>query len=826
MTAGTDPYAVLDELARLPTEQRLRREMELVADLVDLPYYAVTVPDVLEEDLDPLEHFCSTGWQELRKPSQNFDVWWYWVNHLDPADDSVNPLVHYALIGKEQGLSTRPDSTRARPGLSLPTDRPVRRACLVAGFDADGVVDPSVVDLIAELSRHGDVFYLFDGQLAADELTKLSGITKGAWAIRHEAYDFGSYSMLAGQLLGWERLEEYDEVVFANDSCFLVRPLDEVFETMAQRDCDWWGLQATKGLASTRYQRGNDFTEPIPLDVVRESLLSTYEDDPIYDFLVGSYFLAFRRPVLEDPKFRALISSVHQQPSKLLIIQKYEVGLTHLLVGRGFSFDTFIPALYPFHPVFTEWYFELLKLGFPLLKRYFIYRNHYDVPGLARWKERVLEAAPDANVDQFERTLRRTAPDHELRRSLSITEGEDGAVEVPEPVSGSDFKRWNRRTKKRPDWWVFAVDLHTHRLPDNSRAIFEAVKDDPDITKIILTRSRRIELTGTNVVMESVNSPAGRQRLVQSGTAFFDFNTRRTLDAPVVAKHQRLIMVREGLLLEKTGRTRLPAAEPNGPSAPDDLTPRFHRFPPSTVTGLLVASDVDQLAALATHWPASFEHTWRTGIPAHDFLLGEQEALPADLQVQLAALRRELGGRRLLLFSPALRRVGTDSAPYEFSEAEIGALASWCDQHGYVLGLRESDRDLGRAYSSKLGALTLDLSHRRYPSLHAVMRAADGMLTDYSGFALDFACTGKPVVSFVHDMAEARDRLLYDLDHFFPGPVCTEFDALESALDVFVGGPTVPHAERVRNMLVDHRDGRNTERVLARLMAEAEGTGA
>ena len=33
--------------------------------------------------------------------------------------------------------------------------------------------------------------------------------------------------------------------MLANDSCFLLRPLDETFAEMDARACDWWGLQAT-----------------------------------------------------------------------------------------------------------------------------------------------------------------------------------------------------------------------------------------------------------------------------------------------------------------------------------------------------------------------------------------------------------------------------------------------------------------------------------------------------------------------------------------------------------------------------------------------------
>lgn len=823
MSSGHDAgQSALDRHLLLEGEERLRREVELVADLVDLPYYATTVPDVLDLELDPVEHFCREGWRQLRKPRQDFDVWWYWLTHLDPADDSLNPLVHYALVGRDLGLATRPENISLRPGQRLDQTREIRRACLVAGFDADGIVDPSVIQLITELDRHGDVFYLFDGHLAESELAKLSDITEGAWAVRHAAYDFGSYSMLASQLVGWDRLDEYDEVVFVNDSCFLVRPLDAVFATMAERECDWWGLQATKGMIDSLGLAASRFDQPVPIKDVREGMLDLFEHDPVYTFHVGSYFLVFRRPVVQDPTFRRLVDSVVQQRGKRLVVLKYEVGLTHLLIGLGFGFDTYMDKLYPFHPLFSQWYFTMLDEGFPLLKRFLIYRNHYDVPGLSRWKERVLEAVPDADVDQFERTLHRTAPDNELQRSLAITTGEDGGVVLPERLQGAQFKSAYRRTTKRPDWWVFAVDRRTSRLPDNSRAIFEAVKDDPDITKIVLTRARRVETTGKNVVTESLLSPAGQQRLIEAGTVFVDANPRWTLGAPVMTKHQRLVLVRGGLQLNKSGRALRPPVRPDETTGLRDPGAGLHPVPASVVTGLLVASDVDQLAALATHWPATYRQAWRTGIPAHDFLLGQEAALPDDLQAQIVRLRAEIDGRRLVVFAPTLRTPGGKAAPYEFTDAETKVLADWCRRHDFVLGVRESESDLGRFYTRRLAGMALDLSHRRYPSQHAVMRVADAMLTDHADASLDFACTGKPVLSFVHDLPRAQDDLLYDLEHFFPGPVSTDFDGLEASLDGLLGGTSVPHAARVREMLVDQLDGRNTERVLARLAAPVE----
>ncbi|MTV28738.1 hypothetical protein FTX61_25670, partial [Nitriliruptoraceae bacterium ZYF776] len=143
-----------------------------------------------------------------------------------------------------------------------------RRACLFAGFDVDGVIDPYVIAYVRELSRFADVYYLAACRLNDGELAKLDGVVAGAWARAHDRYDFGSYSMLAKDLVGWDVLEQYDEVLLVNDSGYLLRPLDDVFETMASRPCDWWGLQITSrwfnGVGPDRL--------PMPIDQLKQEL--------------------------------------------------------------------------------------------------------------------------------------------------------------------------------------------------------------------------------------------------------------------------------------------------------------------------------------------------------------------------------------------------------------------------------------------------------------------------------------------------------------------------------------------------------------------------
>ena len=51
-------------------------------------------------------------------------------------------------------------------------------------------------------------------------------------------------------------------MILANDSCFLVRPLDDVFAEMDARPCDWWSLQATS-MEFNEDRVGDDASMPL-----------------------------------------------------------------------------------------------------------------------------------------------------------------------------------------------------------------------------------------------------------------------------------------------------------------------------------------------------------------------------------------------------------------------------------------------------------------------------------------------------------------------------------------------------------------------------------
>jgi Rhamnan synthesis protein F len=399
--------------------QGRRGEIAVVclAGAVDEAGYLAHNQPQAERGAEAVDHFCRRGWRALRNPGLDFDVWWYWAEYLDPTDESetaTNPLVHYLLDGRHRGSLALPPRT-PRASFRLPSSP--RRACLFAAYDPDGLVDDTVVAYVEALARHADVFVCVDGTLAPGQLERLTEAgAAGAWVRRHGAHDFGSWSLLARELVGWDELAAYDEVVLANDSCWLLRPLDEVFARMEARSCDFWGLQLT----ARRFEPEPSQPQSVPLEEVRRSWLPPTAFRYPELVHVGSYFLALRRPVLDDPGFRRRLDAVRPQRDRANLVQKYETGTTQYLVGQGFAFDTWVPELRPNHPIYGPGVFDLLADGFPLFKRRFLAANPYDTPDLADWKARIQAVVPDAPVDVLERNLLRVADPDDLARSFSI----------------------------------------------------------------------------------------------------------------------------------------------------------------------------------------------------------------------------------------------------------------------------------------------------------------------------------------------------------------------------------------------------------------------
>ena len=187
----------------------------------------------------------------------------------------------------------------------------MKRIALFAHYDRDGIIDDYVIYYLRGLERVADrILFVSDCELRIGEAAKLEGLAEFVSANRHGEYDFGSWKRglqhLNYDLAGW------DELILANDSCYApVYPFEDAFERMENVSCDFWTPTANKTKGKFDH--------------------------------VSSYFLVFRRPVIEDEDFLSFWKRIEPQPDAAAVITRYERGLSRLLTGRGYRYGSLLP---------------------------------------------------------------------------------------------------------------------------------------------------------------------------------------------------------------------------------------------------------------------------------------------------------------------------------------------------------------------------------------------------------------------------------------------------------------------------------------------------
>ena len=341
----------------------------------------------------------------------------------------------------------------------------------------------------------------------------------------------------------------------------------------------WTAAPATGGAcrprrwSSTRTTSAT--TASMPLADAKRDLIGPRRWSDVLYLHLSSYFQVLRRPVLDDPGFRFRLDTVCGQRTKQLVVDKYEIGIGRYLMDSGFEFDTWTDALHPFHPMYSRRTFDHVAAGFPLVKRNFLAENPRDVPGFAAWPDWLRQAAPEAPMDMIQASIDRVSPARPGAARPARVRRRDGPVGGcgPQPPwQGYGFRSMDEELPKFAHWWAFPVSSATHRLDPGARAVFEAVRDDPTIRKVVLTRSRRLDLDGENVVVLPLETREGQAaaRAVPGDPARHDRRApRSTCRCPRNLHHFVHVGQRPADRAGSAGRSAIAARRPSRTLASD-----------------------------------------------------------------------------------------------------------------------------------------------------------------------------------------------------------------------------------------------------------------
>lgn len=126
------------------------------------------------------------------------------------------------------------------------------RVAVFASYDKDNIIQDYVVYYLSELKKVSEkIIFVADCNYSVDELGKIKHLANEIISKRHGEYDFGSYKrgFFKAKELGW--LENCDELILCNDSCYgPIYDLKNIFYNMSLHKKDFWGITMNpKGFA-------------------------------------------------------------------------------------------------------------------------------------------------------------------------------------------------------------------------------------------------------------------------------------------------------------------------------------------------------------------------------------------------------------------------------------------------------------------------------------------------------------------------------------------------------------------------------------------------
>jgi len=300
---------------------------------------------------------------------------------------------------------------------------------------------------------------------------------------------------------------------------------------------------------------------------------------------------------------------------------------------------------------------------------------------LSNWKKRLKKANETIDIESIEKHLYRVGDASSIYNNLNLSNSNT-------LLTNEEFIKKDRSTIKNNRIWAITVSNFSHTFTGNEKALFEQVKNDSDITKVILYRSiKPINVEGSNVLLYPLMSREGQEMLIQAKYVFFGHTPRGNIIHPVCSKKHYLVNLWHGIPLKRIGASSL------------DAHPKMLEQH-AKCSIVIASSKIDQLAMAAAFYPLTYNDIKVTGLPRADFLLKGIDQLPKEIISQVEELNGILDKRKkskLILFAPTFRNKQQDSY-YQFLPVEILQLNKILTKYNAILGIREHMADSAGVY--------------------------------------------------------------------------------------------------------------------------------
>ncbi|WP_018212329.1 rhamnan synthesis F family protein [Desulfitobacterium hafniense] len=198
----------------------------------------------------------------------------------------------------------------------------MKRFAIYFFYDRDGVVDDYVSFFLQELSRNiQSLCVVCNGVLSDEGRRKLEVFTSQIIVRENKGYDAWAYK-IALEVIGFKNLEEYDEVILLNHTIMgPLYPFSEMFEEMASRNIDFWGITTYNNYPTNPYKRINGLNY-IPVHI-------------------QSHFIVIRKSMFSSPDFSNYWRNLPQVNSYEDSVALHEMLFTKRFEDKGFTWMTY-----------------------------------------------------------------------------------------------------------------------------------------------------------------------------------------------------------------------------------------------------------------------------------------------------------------------------------------------------------------------------------------------------------------------------------------------------------------------------------------------------
>lgn len=343
-------------------------------------------------------------------------------------------------------------------------------------------------------------------------------------------------------------------------------------------------------------------------------------------------------------------------------------------------------------------------------------------------------------------------------------------------------------TPKNKNVWVFATWGRYGHTMDNVRAIFEVVKNDKTIKKVILCNDNMFsadQLEGENVEILPLRSIEGLKKLTIAGVFVTGYSFHRMFgQSKLVNSHDRkIVQAWHGIPVKKVGLQAL--QEKHWESEIDK-----YAFIPAS-SAIDVKTMVDSMA------PNNPERIIMSGLPRHDFLGMPEEQLPGDYKKSYALLSQRCNKKKLVLLAPTWK----DEEQYLLSPTveQYKMMEKILERNSAVLGVRSHPNARNSTKSSipYLSDTIFDVCD--IPDVNIILRYASVLITDYSSVFLDFMKLDRPVLLYTPDIENYVRGFNYGYEEFSPHDPINEFEDLLEKMEMVLK-TNLPYGARYREV--------------------------